>query len=85
MLQRRLMVHQIEYKDGSNAVSCYLPEDSGPDKNAAAELRRLTELKETVERLSAAPGFLQAAGSGLSGLSARRIFTRVQGFPSARS
>ena len=51
MLQRRLMVHQIEYKDGSNAVSCYLPEDLGPDKNAAAELRRLTELKETVERL----------------------------------
>ena len=37
MLQKRLMVHQIEYKDGSNAVSCYLPEDSGPDKNAAAE------------------------------------------------
>lgn len=83
MLQRRLMVHQIKYKDGSNAVSCYLPEDLGPDKNAAAELRRLTELKETVERLSAAPGFF--AGGGLSGLSARRIFTTVQGFPSARS
>ncbi len=81
MLQRRLMVHQIEYKDGSNAVSCYLPEDLGPDKNAAAELRRLTELKETVERLSAAPGFFAGGGQRVERIICTPDFHKGSGIP----
>ena len=75
------MVHQIEYKDGSNAVSCYLPEDLGPDKNAAAELRRLTELKETVERLSAAPGFFAGGGQRVERIICTPDFHKGSGIP----
>ncbi len=53
------MVHKIEYKDRNNSISCYLPEDLMPDKNAVAELYQMTELEETLARLAAVPGFFQ--------------------------
>lgn len=51
------MIHKIEYKDRKNVISCYLPEDSAPDKNAAAELHQMTALEETLERMKTAPVF----------------------------
>lgn len=51
------MVHKITYKDRNNVINCYLPEGSVPDKNAEAELYRMTALEETLERLAAVPGF----------------------------
>ena len=47
------MVHKITYKDRNNVINCYLPEGSVPDKNAEAELYRMTALEETLERLAA--------------------------------
>ncbi len=54
------MFHKIEWKDRKNAISCYLPEDAAPDKNAMAELHQMTALEETLERLSAVSGYFQA-------------------------
>ncbi|MDE6621602.1 MAG: RtcB family protein [Lachnospiraceae bacterium] len=54
------MVHKIEWKDRRNVISCYLPEDAAPDKNAVAELRQMTALEETLERLTAVSGYFQA-------------------------
>lgn len=51
------MLHKIEFKDRKNILSCYMPEGLTPDKNAVAELHQMTELEETLERLSARPGF----------------------------
>ncbi len=53
------MIHKIEYKDRNNIISCYLPKDAVPDKNAVAELYQMTELEETVERLEKIPGFFK--------------------------
>ncbi len=51
------MIHKITYKDRNNVINCYLPEGAVPDKNAEAELYRMTALEETLERLAAVPGF----------------------------
>lgn len=53
------MVHKIELKDRNTVISCYLPENSAPDKNAVAELQRMTELEETLERLTSVSFFPQ--------------------------
>ncbi|MDE7417669.1 MAG: RtcB family protein [Lachnospiraceae bacterium] len=54
------MVHKIEWKDRRNVISCYQPEQIAPDKNAMAELHQMTALEETLERLTAVPGYFQA-------------------------
>lgn len=53
------MVHNIKYRDRNNIISCYLPEDCSPDKNAVAELHQMTALEETLRRLTAIPSFSQ--------------------------
>ena len=53
------MVHKIKYGGRGDTVSCYLPEGSVPDKSAVEELRQMTELEETLEKLGAYPGFFQ--------------------------
>ena len=61
MLEYRgsFMVHKIEWKDRKNVISCYLPEDVAPDKNAVTELHQMTALEETLEKLAAVPGYFQ--------------------------
>ncbi|MDE6055665.1 MAG: RtcB family protein, partial [Lachnospiraceae bacterium] len=54
------MVHKIEWKDRKNIISCYLPGNAAPDKNAMAELHQMTALEETLERLMAVSGYFQA-------------------------
>ena len=53
------MVQKIEYGDRGDTVSCYLPEGSVPDKSAVEELRQMTGLEETLEKLGEYPGFFQ--------------------------
>ena len=54
------MEHKIEWRDRKNVISCYLPEEAAPDKNAVAELHQMTALEETLERLAAVSGYFQA-------------------------
>ncbi len=51
------MEHIIQWKDRNSEITCYLPEETLPDKNAAAELYRMTELEDTLAKLREAPGF----------------------------
>ena len=51
------MVHNIRYKGRNTVTACYLPEGDVPDKNAAAELHRMTALEELLKRLVPVPGF----------------------------
>lgn len=53
------MRHILKWKDRKNVISCYLPEDAAPDKNAVAELHQMTALEETLERLAAVSGYFQ--------------------------
>lgn len=39
------MKYKIEWKDRKNEITCYLPEESVPDKNAVAELHQMTALR----------------------------------------
>lgn len=47
------MIHNIAWKDRTQTVSCYLPEDSLPEKAAVTELYQMTELEETLKKLAA--------------------------------
>lgn len=51
------MIYKIKYKDRDHEISCYLPEDSSPDKNAVAELHQMTALEKTLKRLTAIPSY----------------------------
>lgn len=62
------MVHIIKWKDRKNEISCYLPEDAVPDKNAVAELHQMTAMEETLERLTAVSVFFEYG---------RQIFTGI--------
>ena len=53
------MIHNIAWKDRTQTVSCYLPEDSLPEKAAVTELYQMTELEETLKKLAAVPGIFQ--------------------------
>ena len=55
------MVHNIRFKDRNNIISCYLPEDCLPEKNAVAELYQMTELEETLNKLREIPCYSQSA------------------------
>lgn len=74
------MIHKIEYKNRSNVISCYLPEDSTPDKNAMAELYQMTELEETLERLTAA-GFFRGDGQRIVKIILTPDFHKGAGIP----
>ena len=75
------MVHKIEYKDRNNVISCYLPEGSAPDKNAMAELHQMTALEETLERLTAVPGFFQGDGQRIEKIILTPDFHKGAGIP----
>ena len=75
------MIHKIEYKDRSNAISCYLPEDSVPDKKAMAELYQMTALEETLERLTAAPGFFPESAPRIEKIILTPDFHKGAGIP----
>ena len=75
------MVHKIGYSDRSNMISCYLPEGSMPDKNAMAELHQMTALEETLERLTAAPGFFREGESRIEKIILTPDFHKGAGIP----
>lgn len=75
------MVHKIEYKDRSNVISCYLPKDCAPDKNALEELHQMTALEETLERLAAVPGFFQGEGQRIEKIILTPDFHKGAGIP----
>ncbi len=75
------MIHKIEYKDRYNAISCYLPEGSAPDKKAAEELYQMTALEETLERLAAVPGFFREGGQRIEKIILTPDFHKGAGIP----
>lgn len=75
------MIHKIEYKDRTNVISCYLPEDFVPDKNAVTELYQMTELEETLERLTEAPDFFQSTGHRIEKIILTPDFHKGAGIP----
>lgn len=75
------MIHNIEFKDRSNVISCYLPETSVPDKNAVEELHRMTALEDTLERLAAVQGFFQGGGQQIKKLVLTPDFHKGAGIP----
>ena len=75
------MIYKIEYKDRYNAISCYLPEGSAPDKKAAEELYQMTALEETLERLAAVPGFFREGGQRIEKIILTPDFHKGAGIP----
>ena len=75
------MIHKIEYKDRNNIISCYLPEDAVPDKNAVAELYQMAELEETVERLEKIPGFFKGERQQIEKIILTPDFHKGAGIP----
>jgi len=75
------MVHKIEYKDRNCEIDCYLPEGSGPDKNASEELRQMTALEETLERLRAVPDFFQGGKPRIEKIVLTPDFHKGAGIP----
>lgn len=53
------MIYKIAFKDRKHDISCYLPENTAPDKNAEAELHQMTALEDTLERLTLETTFFQ--------------------------
>ncbi|MCM1214364.1 MAG: RtcB family protein [Lachnospiraceae bacterium] len=75
------MIHKIKYKDRENVISCYLPEDSAPDKNAVAELHQMMALEETLARLKTAPGFFREDGQRIEKIILTPDFHKGAGIP----
>lgn len=53
------MLYKFEFKDRKHEISCYLPENAAPDKNAETELHQMTALEDTLERLTVETEFFQ--------------------------
>lgn len=75
------MVYKIEWKDRKNVISCYLPEDATPDKNAMAELHQMTALEETLEKLAAVPDYFQGDAPQIEKLILTPDFHKGAGIP----
>ena len=75
------MEHKIEWKDRRNVISCYLPEETAPDKNAVAELYQMTALEETLERLTSVPGCFQGVEPQIEKLILTPDFHKGAGIP----
>ena len=75
------MVHIIKWKDRKNEISCYLPEDAVPDKNAVAELHQMTAMEETLERLTAVSGFFETNTPQIKKLILTPDFHKGAGIP----
>lgn len=75
------MEHKIEWKDRRNVISCYLLEETAPDKNAVAELYQMTALEETLERLTSVPGRFQGVEPQIEKLILTPDFHKGAGIP----
>ena len=75
------MVHNIRFKDRNNIISCYLPEDCLPEKNAVAELYQMTELEETLNKLREIPCYSQSANLQIEKIILAPDFHKGSGIP----
>ncbi len=75
------MVHHIKYKDRNNVISCYLPEDCLPEKNAVAELYQMTELEETLNKLREISCYYQSANLQIEKIILTPDFHKGSGIP----
>ncbi len=75
------MVQKIIYQDRKSVISCYLPKNSAPDKNAAEELHQLTALEETLDRLTAIPDFFQKTEPQIKKIILTPDFHKGSGIP----
>ena len=75
------MKYKIEWKDRKNEITCYLPEESVPDKNAVAELHQMTALEETLERLESVSGYFQGDASQIKKIILTPDFHKGAGIP----
>ena len=75
------MVHHIRFKDRNNIISCYLPEDCLPEKNAVAELYQMTELEETLNKLREIPCYSQSANLQIEKIILTPDFHKGSGIP----
>ncbi len=75
------MVHNIRFKDRNNVISCYLPEDCLPEKNAVAELYQMTELEETLNKLREIPCYYQSANLQIEKIILTPDFHKGSGIP----
>ena len=75
------MLHKIEFQDRHNVISCYLPENSAPEKKAMAELHQMTAIEETLAVLTAAPGFFQGDGQRIEKIILTPDFHKGAGSP----
>ena len=75
------MVHNIRFKDRNNIISCYLPEDCLPEKNAVAELYQMTELEETLNKLREIPCYSQSANLQIEKIILTPDFHKGSGIP----
>ncbi len=75
------MVHHIKYKDRNNVISCYLPEDCAPEKNAVAELHQMTKLEETLNKLRETPCYSQSANLQIEKIILTPDFHKGSGIP----
>lgn len=75
------MLHKIEWKDRTNAISCYLAEDTAPDKNALTELHQMTALEETLERLTETSDFFQGIAPRIEKIILTPDFHKGAGIP----
>ncbi len=75
------MVHNIRFKDRNNVISCYLPEDCLPEKNAVTELYQMTELEETLNKLREIPCYSQSANLQIEKIILTPDFHKGSGIP----
>lgn len=75
------MIRKIEFKDRNNMITCYLPEDLVPDKNAVAELYQMTELEETLEKLKEVPDFFRGDAPRIEKIILTPDFHKGAGIP----
>ena len=75
------MIHNIAWKDRTQTVSCYLPEDSLPEKAAVTELYQMTELEETLKKLAAVPGIFQGEQPRIEDIIVTPDFHKGAGIP----
>lgn len=75
------MIYKIEYKGRKNVISCYLPDDSVPERNAVEELHQMTALEESLARLSAVPDFFRGNDNRIEKIILTPDFHKGSGIP----
>lgn len=75
------MKYEINYKDRNNTIYCYLPENCIPDKSAVEELHHMTELEDTLGRLSSSPRFFREEVNRIERIILTPDFHKGSGIP----